>query len=100
MIKIDLTQGLGIQPNLEKLAGTTKAEKVPSFADTLKGIVQQADKNSAAAGEAIKDFVAGKDIALHEVMATREESQISFQFMLEIRNKLMDAYQEVSRMQV
>lgn len=100
MVKVDLIQNLGIQPNIDKLAGKTKAEQVPSFSDTLKSMVGQVDNTSKAAGEAIQDFVAGKNIELHEVMAIREEAQISFQFMLEIRNKIIDAYQEISRMQV
>ncbi len=100
MTKVDLIQSLGIQPNLDKLAGKTKDEKVPSFSATLKNMVEQVDNTHEAAGKAIQGFVAGKNIELHEVMAAREEAQISFQFMLEVRNKIIEAYQEVSRMQV
>jgi len=101
MTKIDLIQKMGIQPDLNKLAGKTKDdEKVPAFSDTLKNMMEQVDVKHKEAGKAVEDFIAGKDIELHEVMAMREEAQISFQFLMEIRNRMIEAYQEVSRMQV
>ena len=100
MTKIDFVQNQGILPGLDKLAGKTKAEKVPSFSDTLKNLVEQVDNKQKEADNAVQGFVAGKNVELHEVMAIREEAQISFQFMMEVRNKLLDAYQELSRIQV
>ena len=70
------------------------------FADTLKGMISQVDELQKASGQSTKDFIAGKNIDLHEVMATGQEAQLSFQFMMEIRNKLLEAYQEVNRMPV
>jgi flagellar hook-basal body complex protein FliE len=72
----------------------------PEFSDTLKGIIDDVNQSQLASGKAVKEFVAGKDIDLHEVMALGEEAQISFQLLMEIRNKLVEAYQEVSRMPI
>lgn len=83
----------------QKLDQTAKVD-VPKFSDTLKGMLDGVDELQNASGKAIEDFIAGKNIQLHEVMAMGEEAQISFQFMLEIRNRLLEAYQELSRMQV
>jgi len=81
---------------------TTKIQEgtKPEFSDTLKGIIDDVNQVQLKAGQATKDFVAGKDVNLHEVMALGEEAQISFQLLMEIRNKLVEAYQEVSRMPI
>ena len=77
----------------------TKSDK-PQFSETLKEMIKQVNAAQMASGQATQDFIAGKDIELHEVMAKGEEAQLSFQFMMEIRNKLLEAYQDVQRMQV
>ena len=42
----------------------------------------------------------GESENLHEAMASLEEASLSFQLMLEIRNKLLESYKEVERMQI
>jgi flagellar hook-basal body complex protein FliE len=74
--------------------------EAPEFSETLRGIIEQVDGTHKASVEATKDFIAGKNVNLHEVMALGEEAQLSFQFLMEIRNKLVEAYQEVSRMPI
>jgi len=71
-----------------------------SFPDTLKGLVEQVSETHEASAEKVKGFIAGKDVQLHEVMAAGEEAHISFQFLLEVRNRILEAYQELSRTQV
>lgn len=73
---------------------------VPSFSDTLHNLVEETNATHEASVEKIKDFVAGKDVHLHEVMAAGQEAEVTFQFLLEVRNKLLEAYQEISRTQV
>ena len=80
--------------------GKMKNQDIPKFSDTLANLVQEVDGLQKASKQAVTDFVAGKDINLHEVMAMGEEAQLSFQLLMEIRNKLVEAYNEVSRMQI
>lgn len=100
MTKIDILQQNAAGQLLKQNGANIKEADGPKFSETLKGMLEQVDKTQNAAGDAIQDFIAGKDISLHEVMALGEEAQISFQFMLEVRNKLVEAYQELSRMHV
>ena len=44
------------------------------------------------------EFAVGKRQDLHEIMIASEKANLSFKFLLEIRNKLLDAYREVMRM--
>jgi flagellar hook-basal body complex protein FliE len=48
----------------------------------------------------IKKLVTGESQSLHEVMIHMEEAKLSFQLLAQVRNRLLDAYQEVMRMQV
>jgi flagellar hook-basal body complex protein FliE len=45
-------------------------------------------------------MLSGQNVPLHQVMIASEEASVSFQLMLEVRNKLLDGYQELMRMQV
>ena len=77
-----------------------KKNESSKFADTLKEMINQVDELQKVSGQSTKDFIAGKNIDLHEVMAAGQEAQLSFQFMMEMRNKLLEAYQEINRMPV
>ncbi|HSH00511.1 MAG TPA: flagellar hook-basal body complex protein FliE, partial [candidate division Zixibacteria bacterium] len=69
-----------------------------SFGDLLANFVQGVDGLGAEA-EAAKDaFLNGDPVDLHEVMILAEESGIAFDLLLELRNKLIEAYQELIRM--
>ena len=48
----------------------------------------------------VNDLLAGKDIPLHQVMITMQEAGVAFQLMVEVRNKLLEGYQELMRMQI
>jgi len=45
-------------------------------------------------------FAAGEDVNLHEMVLSAEEARLAMEFTLQVRNKLIDAYQEVMRMQL
>lgn len=77
---------------------TTSNEK--SFSETFKEMINQADSLQKKSAKAVENFIAGGEENLHEVMAAVEEAQLSFQLIMEIRNKLMESYQELMRMQV
>ena len=46
----------------------------------------------------MEDFAVGKQYNLHEIMIASEKADLSFRFLLQIRNKLLEAYQEIMRM--
>ena len=85
---------------LQQESSQIKGKQTAKFSDTLENLIGEVDGLQKASKQAVNDFVAGKDVNLHEVMAMGEEAQLSFQLLMEIRNKLVEAYHEVSRMQV
>lgn len=71
------------------------------FGEKLKAAVDQVNNTQQAAGELTRTFVSGEtDKNLHEVMISLQKASISFQSMIQVRNKLVTAYQEIMRMQV
>jgi flagellar hook-basal body complex protein FliE len=69
-----------------------------SFKDTLSALISQVNTQMQEADKMTNDFALGKSESLHEVMLATEKSSISLSFLLQVRGKLLDAYQEIMRM--
>ncbi len=70
-----------------------------SFADLLKKAVGDASDMQTDAQSMIGAFLRGEPVELHQVMAASQEAQISLELLVEIRNKLTDAYRTVMNLQ-
>lgn len=71
-----------------------------SFSDMISEAIQSVDQAQKTAEAGVQDIVAGKSENIHEAMIAMEKAQLSFQLMVEIRNRAMETYQELSRMQL
>jgi len=80
-------------------AGAAAADG-PAFADTLKNLIGEVSKSADAADEASRAYATGRSTDVTATMVAVERSSITFALMLQIRNRLLDAYQEIQRMQV
>lgn len=70
-----------------------------SFADALKDALGEVSELQNQAHDAIGSFLRGEPIEIHEVMAAAEEAGIALEMLIEIRNKLTEAYRSVIQMQ-
>lgn len=70
------------------------------FAAVLNNILGANQQANAAADAAIADLAAGRAEDLHTVTLALAQADTSFRLLLEIRNRVTEAFQEVSRMQV
>ena len=70
-----------------------------SFSDTLKDALGQVSSLQTKAQDAIGAFVRGEPVEIHDVMAATDEAGIALDMLIEIRNKLTDAYRSVMQMQ-
>ncbi|MBD3344700.1 MAG: flagellar hook-basal body complex protein FliE [Chitinivibrionales bacterium] len=77
-----------------------KDKNAPTFKDTLKGVMKDVNDMQVKADKSIEKMVAGEITDVHQVMSAVEEANVAFNMMMEIRNKVMDAYQEVMRMRL
>src|SRR5204863_6570962 len=71
-----------------------------SFENTIRNFVDETSEKQAVASDTVKNLVNGRNVSLHQTMIAMEEASISFQLMVEVRNKLLESYQELMRMQV
>jgi flagellar hook-basal body complex protein FliE len=79
--------------------GSAAAPKT-NFADQLKNAVAEVDGLQTRREEMVEKMVTGETAEVHDVMIAAKESQLAFELLLEIRNKLLESYQEIMRMQV
>jgi|WetSurMetagenome_2_1015567.scaffolds.fasta_scaffold1662752_2 flagellar hook-basal body complex protein FliE len=70
------------------------------FSDALRDAVNDVEKLQKEADKAIVDVQTGHTGSIHEAIIALEKADISFRTMLQVRNKLIEAYQEIMRMQV
>lgn len=90
-------QQLGINPNFGN--GTAKSEGV-SFTDYLSNAISDVNKLQLESEQLNEAFAMGKNDNIHQVMIAAEKADIALQFTMQIRNKILDAYQEIMRMPV
>jgi flagellar hook-basal body complex protein FliE len=71
-----------------------------NFADVLRNSIEQVNTFQNQADTAVKELVAGKNKNIHETMLAIERADTSLKLMMQVRNKVLDAYREIMRMQV
>lgn len=71
-----------------------------SFGNVLGRLIGEVNGRQMAAGQAVAGLQSGSGVTLQQAMITMEEASVSFQLMAEVRNKLLESYQELMRMQV
>ncbi len=71
-----------------------------SFADTLNDAIQSVNTMQKQADVGMQNLATGRTDNVAEVMITAEKADIALKLMVQVRNKIIDAYQEIMRMQV
>jgi flagellar hook-basal body complex protein FliE len=70
------------------------------FADLIKKSIESVNARQVESDKAAEGLASGQNSNIHEVMIKMEEAEISLRLMVQMRNKVVDAYQEIMRMQV
>jgi flagellar hook-basal body complex protein FliE len=89
--------GVNEGKGLEQLSGSGGLR--PSFSDTLKGALDEVKAKSAVSDQAITNVMTGQG-SVHEAMIAMQDSAVAMDMVLAVRNKVLEAYQEVIRMPV
>ncbi|HHC71660.1 MAG TPA: flagellar hook-basal body complex protein FliE [Thiotrichales bacterium] len=80
--------------------GQVERGEGPGFADLLKKSLDAVNETQKEAGALARAFEKGDpNVDLPQVMVALQKASVSFQAMTQVRNKLVDAYQEIMRMQ-
>lgn len=84
-------------PGAARAAGP---EPTTSFKDVLMKNLEQVNELQKDAEQAIEDLYTGKRNDIAGVAIAQQKADLAFQAMLQVRNKLMDAYEEVKQIRV
>lgn len=93
-------EGLGnlipntIQPQKQKEMGGE------NFGNTLTDLIKDVNQNQINSNNMVEKFVSGEGVQLHEVMIAGEKAKTSLDLLMEIRNKTVDMFKELTRMPV
>ena len=71
-----------------------------SFKSVLEGAVGQLEQSQSAAHKSAENFLSGGNEELHSVVLSSQRASLEFNLFLQVRNKVVAAYQEVMRMQL
>lgn len=93
---INQMRGLDPVSQIQKPSDTKKDGTV-SFSETMKNYVNEVNELQTKADNDIKRIIAGEEVDAHEVMTAVEKASISFELVMEIRNKMLDAYREIMK---
>jgi flagellar hook-basal body complex protein FliE len=70
----------------------------PGFGDVIKQAIQRVNDMEIRADQSIEQLLK-RETGIHETMIALQKADISFRLLLQVRNKVMDAYREIMRMQ-
>lgn len=70
-----------------------------SFSTVFKNAVNQVDQVNDSAAAQVNNLVQGGNADMNNVMIAVEKADVSFQLMMQVRNKIVSAYQEIEKMQ-
>ena len=76
-----------------------RIEDGDAFITRLRDALDEVERVQADANQQVTDLVSGRSEDLHSTMIAVEQADVAFQFMMQVRNKIVSAYQEISRMQ-
>lgn len=96
-----------IFPGLTGLPTPPSAPTTPSgsmgeqgnFGDTLRSAIHSVDQLNQTSDSQVSELLKGDRQDIHNVMIAVEKADITFQLMMQVRNKILNAYQEVSKLQ-
>ncbi|HHL40576.1 MAG TPA: flagellar hook-basal body complex protein FliE [Deltaproteobacteria bacterium] len=71
-----------------------------SFSKLLKESINKVNELQNEAGKAMEKLAKGEDQSIHATMIAAEKANVSFNMMVQVRNKILKAYEEIMRMQV
>ena len=87
--------------NATPLTERSKAEETGSaFSEILGNAIDQVNSLQAQAGDEVQKVMTGDATDIHTAMIAVQKADVSFQMMMQVRNKLVSAYQEIMKLQV
>ena len=96
----------GIQPSAIQpagpleIGGSARPSGESDFGKILQGAIEQVEGSRADANQSVQNFLAGDGDDLHSTVLAVQRADLEFNLLMQVRNKVISAYQEVMRMQM
>jgi flagellar hook-basal body complex protein FliE len=98
---VDTSRLRELRENLQpgKTGGSEESQGA-TFGDFLKNLAQEANTSQIVADRKVEEVAAGRSKDLHGAVLSLEKADINFRLLTQVRNKVIEAYREIMRMQV
>ncbi|MBM3282708.1 flagellar hook-basal body complex protein FliE [Candidatus Gottesmanbacteria bacterium] len=93
--RLDIPSALSNIPSTQN-----KIDSNSSFSETLKGSIEKINSLQKQADAAINDLLVGNNKDIVQTMIMMEKADVAFRLMTQVRNKIVQAYEEIMRMQI
>jgi flagellar hook-basal body complex protein FliE len=93
-------EAIGELPQVYTPVETSNTAASPTFIDTVMASVSSVNDSLNHSEALVQNAALGESIPSHELMLAMERARLELNLALQVRNKLLDAYQEVMRMQI
>ena len=87
-------------PPMPEATGEIGGQSTGSFKDFLLDSIQQVNSMQQDANQAVESFATGGDVNPAEVLTAVQKADLAFQMMVQVRNKLVDAFTEIKNLQI
>jgi len=87
-------------PAIAPLAPPSQASPPGAFQNVLNDAIQGIEGANNKATDSVQKFLTGENEELHSTILAVQQASIAFDLGLQVRNKVVDAYQEIMRMQM
>ena len=96
----EVTFQKGFSPLLDPQAGkrAQEAAQPASFGSMLASSLNEVNQLHSAADDAVQNLAAGKQKDIHQTMIAMEKADVAFQLLMQVRNKIISAYETIMRM--
>lgn len=89
---------LSVAPELSPAKGA--GDSGSAFQSVLKNAINSVEQTRTDANQAVNSFLQGEDVELHSTVLAAQKAELSFEMFLQMRNKVVQAYQEIMRSQI
>ena len=86
-------------PSAPSIGSAGSGSREWGFVETLRGAMDQVQALQSASDKTTAALIEGSGMDVHSAMIAVEKADLSFQLMMQVRSKIVAAYQEISRMQ-
>ncbi|HYP06941.1 MAG TPA: flagellar hook-basal body complex protein FliE [Bryobacteraceae bacterium] len=81
-------------------AAKTKVSDAPDFQNVLRDALARVENSRSIADQAVDQFITGESQDLHSTVLATQKASLDFEYLLQVRNKVVQGYQEIMRMQL